>query len=244
MIEHRAQRIAGAGVGGGLLDRFRDGQAERALAVRVSGQRGPPGIGEIGRAGEDLGPPGLHHRTPEGLLLVADIDHEDAHRQAEHLAGVGDGRAPLAGAGFGGQLCGAGQLVEVGLRHGRVRFVRAGRRDAFVLEENLGRRAQRPLQAQGPTERCRPPLGVDLANFFGNGDPALGRHFLFDNGVGKNCPHCLRRHRIAIRPERWRRRIGHVGDDVVPVSRNLFLFKIDADRCHIFISLSAVPAKR
>ena len=35
------------------------------------------------------------------------------------------------------------------------------------------------FQAARPAERRRPPERVDLAHFFGNGNPALGRHFLF-----------------------------------------------------------------
>ena len=228
MVEHRAQRVAGAGVGRGFLDGLGDGQAERALVVGIGGQRGAPGVGQVARAGEDLGAPGLHHRAAERLLLVADLDHEDAHRQAEHLAGEGYRRTPLAGAGLGGQPLGAGHLVVEGLRHGGVRLVRTGRRNAFVLVEKLGRRAERLLQTQRATERGRAPQGVDLAHFLGNGDPALGRHFLLEDRHREDGPHLLRRHDIAIRRQRRRRRIGQVGRHVVPVGRDFFRFEVDA----------------
>jgi hypothetical protein len=223
VVEHRAQGVAGIGVGGRLLDRSEMARPSEPWQFGSAASAARPAlVSLLGLA--NTGAPGLHHRAAERLLLVADLDHEDAHRQAEHLAGVGDRRTPLAGAGFGGQLLGPGQLVVVGLRHGGVRLVRTGRRDAFILEENLGRRAEHLLQAQGAAERRRAPLGVDLADFLGNRNPALGRHFLFQDRVGENGAHRFRRHRVAIRPERRRRRVGHVGDDVVPVGRNIFLF--------------------
>ena len=42
--EHRTQRVAGARIGGGFLDRLRNRQAERTLAVGIGGQGGAPGV--------------------------------------------------------------------------------------------------------------------------------------------------------------------------------------------------------
>jgi hypothetical protein len=123
---------------------------------------------------------------------------------------------------------GAGQLVEVGLRHGGIGLVRTGRRNAFVLVEDLGRRAQHLLQAQRAAQRRRAPQRIDLAHFFGNGDPALGRHFLLEDRHREDGAHLLRRNRVAILAERRRRRIDEVGGHVVPVGRNLLRFEVDA----------------
>ena len=68
-------------------------------------------------------------------------------------AGEGERRAPLAGAGLGGQPLDAGFLVVEGLRHRRVRLVAAGRADALVLVEDARRRIERLLQPAGAEER-------------------------------------------------------------------------------------------
>jgi hypothetical protein len=84
-----------------------------------------------------------------GLLVVGHLDHVDAHVDAEHLPGQGQGAAPLAGAGLGGQALDARLGVVIGLGDGRVDLVRAGRRDAFVLVVDLRRRTQRRFQLDG-----------------------------------------------------------------------------------------------
>ena len=73
--------------------------------------------------------PGLHHRPPVGLLVVADPDHEHLALEVEQPAGERQRGAPLAGAGLGGELADPLALVVVGLGDGGVRLVRAGRRD-------------------------------------------------------------------------------------------------------------------
>ena len=54
----------------------------------------------------DGGAPGLDHRAPVGLLVVADADHEDLALEPEHAAGERQRRAPLARPGLGRRACG------------------------------------------------------------------------------------------------------------------------------------------
>ena len=172
-----------------MRDRILHGLADGdAQAARVT--RGPRPARRArrwsGRWGwRHVGAPELHHAAPVRLLLVAHLDHVDHHVEAEHLAGHGEGAAPLAGAGLGGDAGGALLLVVVGLRYGRVALVRAGRADAFVLVEDLGGRVERLLQARGTDERRRPPDAVDLTDLVGDLDVALRRDLLRDELGGK-----------------------------------------------------------
>ena len=66
------------------------------------------------------------------------------------MHGERERRAPLAGAGLGGEPGDALRLVVERLRHRGVRLVRAGRRHRLVLEVDAGRRARAPPRAARP----------------------------------------------------------------------------------------------
>ena len=91
MVEHRAERIPGVGVGRGHFHRFRNGNAQTALRVGAFSQNGAACIRFRGWAGDDACAPGLHHRTAVRFLLITDLDHVDQTLQAEELAGEGQG---------------------------------------------------------------------------------------------------------------------------------------------------------
>ena len=232
MIEHRTERIVGIRARGGFFDGFRNRQAERALIVRIGRQRGAPRFGHVRRAGEDFRSPGLHHRATIGFLAVADLDHIDAHVETEHLPGQRHRTAPLAGAGFGGDALDAGLLVVIRLGHGGVGFVRTCRGNALVLVVDARRCAQRFLEPRCAHQRRRSPQPIDFAHGLRNRNPALGRHLLLENRHRENRAHLFRRRRLAVRTERRRGRIGHVGDDVVPVRRNFGLGQNETQRFH------------
>ena len=146
------------------------------------------------------------------------------HLEAEQRAGEGQRRAPLAGAGLGAELLDAGLGVVPGLRHGGVGLVAAGGRDAFVLVVDLGRRAQRLLQAVGADQRGRPPQLEDLAHRLGDRDLALGGHLLQDQFHREQRRQVVRAHRLQrARVQHRRRRHRQVGGDVVPVRGHLAL---------------------
>ena len=139
-----------------------------------------PGLGRVARRADHRGAPALHHRAPVGLLVVARADHVDDALEPEQAAGERERRAPLAGAGLGGEPLDAGLLVGVGLRDRAVRLVRAGRRDALVLVVDARRGIELALEPVRAEERSRPPQPVDLAHGLRDLDLRLGRHLLAD----------------------------------------------------------------
>ena len=127
---------------------------------RLPGESGSRGehaateLGLIGRGGEDLRAPRLHEGAPVRLLLIRDLDHVDHDLEAEEAARERECRAPLAGAGLGGQPLDAFLGVVVRLRHRGVGFVRSRRRCALVLVEDPRGGVERLLQTAGAIERA------------------------------------------------------------------------------------------
>ena len=165
--------------------------------------------------------PGLHHRAPVGLLVVAGADHVDLALQPEQRAGEGQRGAPLAGAGLGDELADPGLRVLVGLRHGGVRLVRARGRDALVLVEDLRRRAELGLEAARAEQRRRAPQPVGVAHRVRDRDQRLGRDLLHDQ------PHREDRREVVgagglagLRAQRRQRLAGQVREQVDPVRRD------------------------
>src|SRR6516225_10371087 len=140
----------------------------------------PPRICFRARARHALSTPGLHQRLAVRFLLEAHFHHIDAYIEAKHGARKGERRAPLPGAGLGGESLDAGLLVVKGLGHSGVGFVAARWAHPFVFVVDPGGRIERPLQPARPIERRWPPLTVDFADWFGDLDHALGRHLLLD----------------------------------------------------------------
>src|SRR6266480_5967602 len=58
-------------------------------------------------------------------------------------------------------------------------------RDALVLEVDVRRRVERPLEAIRPIDGTRPPHAVDVADLIRDLDPGFGRNLLRDDGLGK-----------------------------------------------------------
>ena len=139
-----------------------------------------PGVRVRRRARHDLAAPGADHRAPVRLLVVGGAHHVDLALEAEQLAGECQRRAPLAGAGLGGEPRDALLAVVEGLRHRRVRLVAARGADALVLVEDPAGRAERLLQAEGAVQRGGPPHRVDLAHGVGDRDPAVAADLLQD----------------------------------------------------------------
>ena len=142
------------------------------------GSRGRIRVGR--RARHDLAPPCADHRAPVGLLVVGRPHHVDLALEPEQLAGERQRRAPLAGAGLGGEPCDPLLAVVEGLGHRRVRLVAARRAHALVLVEDAAGGPERLLQAErrggagwaatssrsrargpgsAPSARPRPPAG-------------------------------------------------------------------------------------
>ena len=181
-----------------------------------------PEFGLLRRRGNAARAVGFHQRAAIGFLVVGDADLKDGDLEAEQRAGERQRRAPLAGAGLGREPRDALLLVVPGLRHRGVRLVRARRRDAFVLEIDLRRRVERPLETARADERRRPPHAVDVADRLGDVDRAFGRYLLEDQ-----------RHReqrleiggadrlLRSRMQHRRQRLRQIGREVVPGLRDL-----------------------
>ena len=153
----------------GDLDGLGDGDAQRAGVV--GGER-PAGGRQLRRRAVHRAAEGLDQRAPVRLRVVGRADLPDLALHVEQRAGEGQRRAPLAGAGLGGQLPDAGLGVVVHLRHSGVRLVRAGRRDALVLVVDPRRRAERLLEPVRPVQRRRPPQPVDVLHLVRDVDVA------------------------------------------------------------------------
>ena len=224
VVQHGAEGVAGVLVLRRSLDGLADGHAQRAGGVGELLAQHPSGFGQLGGAGDDARTEGLHQHMAVGLALVGAPHLPDVAGEAEDLAGERQRGTPLAGAGLRGQPGASGDLVEVGLRHGRVRLVATDRRSALVLVVDARGRAQRLLQAVCPVEGGRPPEAVDVMHFCGDLDPALRGRLLLDQAHREQRRQVFRhqglvRARVQVR----RRGSGQVGHEVVPVGRHLRL---------------------
>ena len=180
VVEDASQGIVGVLVGGGVLHRLGDGHAQTAGGLGVGGQNIAAGLGAVRGGRIDAGPPDVHERPAVGLLVVAHLDHVDGAFHGEKVTGQGQGAAPLAGPGLGGQPFDARRLVVVGLGHRGVGLVAPGGADGFVLIIDAGRGLQGLLQVVGPVQGAGPPQLVDAPDLVGDGNPALRAHFLLD----------------------------------------------------------------
>ncbi len=224
MVEHRPQRVGGARVLRGLLDGFRDGHAERAGGVGEPLAQRPAHLGLVGRARRDGGAEGLHQDAAVRLALVGVADLPHLAGLAEDLRGERERRSPLAGPGLGGEPHAALLGVVVRLRHRRVGLVRADGALALVLVVDPRGGAEGGLEATRAVQRAGTPQAVDLAHLLGDLDPPLGGRLLRDE------PHREERGQVVgdqrllrARVQRRRRGRREVGDDVVPVRRDVVL---------------------
>ena len=89
MVEHAAQSVLRIFTLGRVLDRFADGDAEAAGAVRSFGQDRATGVGIRTRTGDAVCAVGLHHRLAVRLLLEADRDHVNLELDTVEGTGIG-----------------------------------------------------------------------------------------------------------------------------------------------------------
>jgi hypothetical protein len=98
--------------------------------------------------------------------------------------------------------------------------VRTGGRDAFVLVENLGRGTQHLLQAVARHSGLGRHSAIDLAHFLGESRSSARPTFPVQQGPREDGSHLLRESPDC-HPPSGGSGGGHVGDDVVPVGRDL-----------------------
>ncbi len=170
-----------------------------------------------------------HDFAAERLLLVGAFHHIDFAVQAKIGASHRKGRSPLSGSGFGRHAFQTLLLCVVGLGDRRVELVAAARVVAFELVVDLCRRSQLLFETVGAHEWRRAIHLVEVADFFGNGNPRVGIVELLPGQFrAKDRGELFERKRL-VRPWMKQRRglVLHVGANIVPCARNLVFREID-----------------
>ena len=229
LVEHAAEHVAVALMGGGVLHGLADGAAERAGGVRVLGEDFAADLGAHAGAGGDGGAVGAHDLAAEGLLLIGALYHVDLAVQAQVRAGHGERGAPLAGAGLGGDALEALVLGVVGLGYGAVELVGARGVVALELVVDLGRGAELFLQAVGPDQRAGAVHLVEVLYLLRDGDLARGVvELLLHQLVAEDVAELLGRAGLACRGVEQGGGLDlHIGADIVPRPGHLRFGKIN-----------------
>ena len=195
-------------------------------------QDGLADVGLHGGGGGDRGAVGPHDLPAEGLLLVADLHHVDLAVQAQVSAGHGEGRAPLTGAGLGGDAFEALLLGVVGLGDGAVQLVGAGGVIALKLVVNFRGGLELFLQAVGPDQGGGTVHLVEVTDLLGNRNiGGVVVQLLLDQLVAEHGPQVVEAHGGAGTGIQQGRGLGlHIRPDVVPGFRHLVFGEVDLVR--------------
>ena len=156
VVEHAAEGVVGVRVAARPPRPPRRSRCRASRGVRVLGQDRAAGRGELATGdGCTVAAEGLHHDPPVRLLVVAtratcQTSHSRPNCAQANASAVPHWPAPVSVVSR--RTPGLGVVVR--LRHGGVRLVRAGRRDALVLVVDPRRRAERLLQPVRPVQRA------------------------------------------------------------------------------------------
>ncbi len=192
------------------------------------------GFGEVRRARVHGPAERLDHDPAVGLLVVRRPHLPDLALQVELRARERQRGPPLPGTRLGGQPPDAGLRVVERLRHRRVRLVRAGRRDPFVLVVDPGRGAERLLQTVRAVQRARSPQPVDVEHLVGDVEVLVRGHLLQDQVHREQRREVVGTHRLAgAGVQHGRRRRRQVVQDVVPAGRHLALVEQELVLLHL-----------
>src|SRR5512134_3294 len=243
MVQHRAEGVARVLPRRRVLDGLADRDAERARGFGIAGEDLLSAPGVPARGGDDLRAVRLHEHPAVRLLVVADLDHVDLRFESEKGGSQRERGAPLPRSGLGGDRFPTGHLVVVGLGHGGVRLVAPRGAHPLVLVVDPRPGADRRLQPRRPVHRRRPPQCVDFPDLLRDRDEPLPGHLLLDERHGEERGQVVRGNGLSRpRMQNRRRRVGHVGDDVVPDLRHLRVFQDDL-RFHRFAPFHAVDRR-
>ena len=182
--------------------------------------------GGRGRHRRAVGP---HDLPAEGLLLIADLHHVDLAVQTQVGAGHGEGGAPLARSGLGGD---AGEPLPLGvvrLGDGGIQLVGAGGVVSLKLVVDVRRGLELFLQAVGPDQGRGAVHLVKVPNLLGDGDfRRVVVQLLADELVAEDAPQILEAHGgPGAGIQQGGGLVLHVGPDIVPGGRQLLLGEID-----------------
>ena len=174
------------------------------------------------RARHHLCPPALHQVAAIGLLLIADPHHVDFDLQIEKRSRQSQSRAPLSGPCLRGEPPNPGLFVVVGLGHGGVGLVAAGRADTLVFVVNMCRRIERFLQAPSAIERGWPPQAINLPHGVRDGNFLFSCSLLLQDLIAEQRRQIRRSNRLVRdRVQRRRRGMRQERDNVEPGLRDL-----------------------
>ena len=229
LVQNASQHVAVAGVFRRRLHRLGNGAAQGAGGAGVLLENLPADFRLHGGRRGDGGAVGPHDLPAEGLLLVADLHHIDLAVQAQIGAGHGEGGAPLARSGLGGD---AGEPLPLGvvrLGDGGIQLVGAGGVVSLKLVVDVRRGLELFLQAVGPDQGRGAVHLVKVPNLLWNGNfRRFVVQLLADQLVAEDGPQILEAHGSpgAGVPEGGGLGL-HVGPDIVPGVRHLRLGEID-----------------
>ena len=229
LVEDAAQHVAVARGGGGDLHGLGNGAAQRTGGAGVLLQNFPADGGGLRGRGSDRGAVGPHDFPAEGLLLVADLYHIHLAVQTQVCASHGQGRAPLAGAGLGGNTFEALLLGIIGLGNGAVQLVGAGGIVALKLVVDFGGGAQGLFQAVGPYQGRGTVHLVEIQDLLGNGDlPVIIVQLLADQLVAEHRAQVLKAHGLSGAGIQQGSGLDlHVSPDIVPCLGHLIFGEIN-----------------
>src|SRR5690554_2521566 len=157
---------------------------------------GSAGLGEARGGAVHFPAEDFDERAALGLAVEAHANLPDLAFGAEEGAGVGERRAPLTCAGFGGEAADARLHVIIDLRDRGVHLMRARGRDALVFIIDARRGPERLLPAPRAVEWGGAVLRVDVADCLGDLDIALGRDLLLDELHGEERGEIFRSDRL------------------------------------------------
>ena len=229
LIQHAAQHIAIALAGGGGLHSLADGAAQRAGGAGELSQNLAAHLGGVGGRGGHVGAVGAHDLAAEGLLLIGALHHEHAAVQSQIGAGHAERRAPLTGAGLGGNALQALLLGIVGLRDGGVQLVAAGGVVALELVVDLRRGLELLLQTVGTHQRRGPVHLIEVADILGNLKVGGGIvHLLLHQLGAEHTAQLLGGHGLqGAGVQQGCGLVGHVRANIVPIFGHLILGQVD-----------------
>ena len=124
--------------------------------------------------GSDVGTVGTHDLTAEGLLLIADLDHEDLAIKTKVRARHGECCAPLACTGFGGHAFQSLHLCIVRLRNRGIELMAAAGIVTFKLIVDMCGSVQLLFQAICTDKRCGTVHFIKIDQRFGDIDIGRG----------------------------------------------------------------------
>ena len=229
LVEDAAQHVAVAGGGGGDLHGLGNGAAQRTGGAGMLLEDLPADGGSLRGRGGNGSAVGPHDLSAEGLLLVADLYHIHLAVQTQVCASHGQGRAPLAGAGLGGNTFEALLLGIIGLGNGTVQLVGAGGIVALKLVVDLGGGAQGLFQAVGPYQGRGTVHLVEIQDLLGNGDlPVIIVQLLADQLVAEHRAQVLKAHGLSGAGIQQGSGLDlHVSPDIVPCLGHLVFGEIN-----------------